>query len=112
MKPALFAASICEMKHTVNMVKSLTLDNGIENTGHETIGVPTFFCTPYHSWEKGGVENFIGMIRRFIPKGSDLSKYSQTYVKMVVDTLNNKPRKSLGYKTPYEVMKKGLILKK
>jgi len=105
LKPKTFAASIQDMTEDIEKAKSMTFDNGIENTQHETIGIPTFFCNPYHSWEKGGVENFIGMIRRFIPKGADLSKYSASYVKMVVDILNHKPRKSLGYKTPYEVMK-------
>ena len=53
---------------------------------------------------KGGVENANGMIRRFIPKGSNIRNYSHKYVTMVENILNNKPRKSLGYKTPKEVM--------
>ena len=53
---------------------------------------------------KGGIENANKMIRRFIPKGSDINDYSNEYVNMVVTILNNKPRKSLGYKTPCEVM--------
>lgn len=64
----------------------------------------TYFCEPYSPWQKGGVENAIRMIRRFIPKGSDINNYSEEYVRMVVNILNHKPRKSLGYKTPYEVM--------
>jgi len=104
LRPKFFAASQQQMIKALEKTESLTLDNGIENTTHETIGIKTFFCNPYHSWEKGGVERFIGQIRRFIPKGSDLSKYSDTYVKMVIHILNCKPRKSLRYKTPYEVM--------
>lgn len=83
---------------------SLTQDNGIENTRHELLRVPSFFCDPYCSWQKPGVENVNKMIRRFIVKGSDINDYSEDYVMMVEDILNNKPRKSLGYKTPKEVM--------
>lgn len=85
-------------------VKSITYDNGIENVRHEELRVPTYFCDPYSSWQKGGVEHANKMIRRFIPKGSDISLYSDTYVTMVIDILNRKPRKSLNYQTPYEVM--------
>lgn len=100
-------AGMLENKKTL----SLTQDNGIENTRHEKLGIKTFFCDPYSSWQKGGVENSIKMIRWFIPKGSDVNCYSNEYVKMVVATLNNKPRKSLGYKTPNEVMKKKNLFK-
>lgn len=90
---------------------SLTQDNGIENTRHRELGLPTYFCDPYSSWQKGGVENAVKMIRRFIPKGSDVNDYSDEYVNMVTATLNGKPRKSLGYKTPYEVMIKNNLFK-
>jgi IS30 family transposase len=87
-------------------VLSLTQDNGIENVKHLELGVKTYFCDPYSSWQKGGVENVIKMMRRFVPKRSDIANYSDWYVSMVVDILNNKPRKSLNYQTPYEVMAK------
>lgn len=90
---------------------SLTQDNGIENTRHQELSLPTYFCDPYSSWQKGGVENAVKMIRRFIPKGSDVNDYSDEYVNMVVAILNGKPRKSLGYKTPYEVMRKNNLFK-
>lgn len=90
---------------------SLTQDNGIENTRHQELNLPTYFCDPYSSWQKGGVENAVKMIRRFIPKGSDVNDYSDEYVNMVVAVLNGKPRKSLGYKTPYEVMRKNNLFK-
>lgn len=100
----------------LNMLKnkkalSLTQDNGIENTRHQELGLDTYFCDPYSSWQKPGVENANKMIRRFIPKGSDINDYSDEYVSMVVSILNNKPRKSLGYKTPYEVMIENNLLK-
>lgn len=85
-------------------VLSDTQDNGIENTKHGELGLPMFFCDPYSSHQKGGVENVNKMIRRFITKSSDINDYSDDYVMMVEDILNNKPRKSLGYKTPNEVM--------
>ena len=87
-------------------VLSVTQDNGIENTRHEELKVPAYFCDPYSSWQKGGVEQAIKMIRWFIPKRSDIGDYSEEYVKMVAEILNNKPRKSLGYMTPCEVMAK------
>lgn len=86
-------------------VLSLTQDNGVENTKHKELGIKTFFCDPYSSWQKPGVENVNRMIRRFIAKGSDINNYSDEYVMLVEDILNNKPRKSLGYKTPNEVMR-------
>lgn len=87
---------------------SLTVDNDISFRKHEELsgllGAPIYFCHPYHSWEKGGVENINKLIRQYVPKGSDISKYSNEYVKEVETKLNNRPRKSLNYKTPLEVM--------
>lgn len=90
---------------------SITQDNGIENTKHMELRVPSFFCDPYSSWQKGGVENAIRMLRRFIPKSSDIGIYSDAYVRMAVHYLNGKPRKSLGYLTPYEVMEANGLFK-
>jgi IS30 family transposase len=103
LKPKLFNESISGIRKEMN-IKTLTLDNGIENTKHEELNIGTYFCDPYSSWQKPGVENAVKMIRRFIPKGSDIKNYSPQYVKMVENILNNKPRKSLDYQTPYEVM--------
>ena len=83
---------------------SMTFDNGIENRGHESLEIETYFCDPYSSWQKGGVEKTIQMTRRFIPKGTDLSSVSQKMLNEVARILNHKPRKSLDYKTPYEIM--------
>lgn len=92
------------------VMKSLTMDNGIENTGHEELGIPTFFCDPYSSWQKGGVENANKMIRRYFPKGTDFADVLQKDIDWVVSIINNKPRKSLGYKKSYEVMKQHNLL--
>lgn len=103
MKPRFFASAVRQMKRTLIM-KSATLDNGIENRDHETIGTETYFCDPYSSWQKPHVENAIRLVRRFIPKGSDIAKVPEIKIARVARILNHKPRKSLRYKTPYEVM--------
>ena len=82
---------------------SITFDNGIENKGHQSLGVPTFFCEPYSSWQKGGIENANKMIRYFFPKGTNFREISQRKVDEAVSFINNKPRKILGYKTALEV---------
>lgn len=101
--PRRFAASVNEMIEETKS-KTISLDNGIENRNHEGLLVPAYFCNPYHSWEKGGVENGIKMIRRFIPKGVDLAPYSEDDVRSIIAILNGKPRRSLGYATPEEIM--------
>jgi IS30 family transposase len=84
-------------------VRSVTFDNGVENTRHEELGVPTYFCHPYSSWEKGGVENGISVIRRSIPKKADLAIYSQDTITAIIDRINDTPMKCLSYQTPREV---------
>jgi IS30 family transposase len=88
-------------------VRTITSDNGKEFTMHESlaekINCDWYFANPYHSWEKGSVENDIKCIRKYLPKGTDLTKISNNYVKIIEDKLNNTPRKILGYKTPNEV---------
>lgn len=103
LKPASHNQALKEMLNDKKAL-SVTQDNGIENTKHEKLGIPTYFTDPYSSWQKGGVENAIKMIRRFIPKGCDLKEYTDGDFKRICRILNNKPRKSLGYRTPYEVM--------
>lgn len=86
---------------------TITYDNGIENIHHECVNrklrTKSYFCIPYHSWEKGTVENTIGLIRRFIPKKTDLARISTTDISQVERLLNNRPRKCLQYRTPKEV---------
>lgn len=87
---------------------SLTLDNDISFRKHERLSqmlkAPVYFCHPYHAWEKGGVENINGLVRQYIPKGSDISKYTDLEIQKIEQKLNARPRKGLGYKTPLEVM--------
>lgn len=82
---------------------SITFDNGIENKAHRTLGIPTFFCDPYSSHQKGSVENGNRMLRRYFPKGTNFREVSQKAVDRAVALINNKPRKILNYKTALEV---------
>ena len=112
MSPIQFNHGVKKILITLNQTKTMTLDNGIENKEHEKLGINTYFCDAYSSWQKPGVENANKMIRQYIPKGSDISCYSHQYVTMMIQRINNKPRKSLGYKTPMEVMLENNLLNK
>ena len=89
--------------------KSVTYDNGSENAEHLTLrdalGIQSYFCEPYHSWEKGTVENTNGLIRRFLPKRTDLSTVSDQRIQEIEDWLNDRPRKCLGFQTPAEAFR-------
>jgi transposase, IS30 family len=89
-------------------VKSITADNGPENAEHAKIAnalsAEFFFCHPYHSWEKGTVENRNGVIRRYLPRTTDLSRWSQAELDEIADDINTTPMKCLGYQTPNEVL--------
>jgi transposase, IS30 family len=89
---------------------SITRDNGIENKRHEALGIPSFFCRPYASWQKGGVENANKMIRRYFPKGTNFSHVSQRDIDHVVSIINRKPRKILGYRSAFEVARDAGII--
>ena len=95
--------------------KTLTLDNGHENAGHEimsrTLEVACYFAHPYHSWERGTNENTNGLIRYYLPKGTDFAKVNNKTIKKIETKLNNRPRKRLGWKTPLEVFNQGVALK-
>ena len=96
--------------------KSLTLDNDISFSAHKELsnllGAPVFFCHPYHSWEKGGVENMNKLIRQYVPKRADISKFSNEQIKEIEIKFNSRPRKCLGFKTPLEVMLENKQFKK
>ena len=95
-----------------SLKRTITFDNGRENAQHmkltKALGIRTYFCDPYSSWQKGSVENIIGLIRQYIPKGTDLSTISSKRIQEIQDKLNNRPRKCLGYKTPHQVLSKHL----
>ncbi len=95
--------------HPRSLRQSITYDNGSENTCHEAVnaGLDThsFFCAPYHSWEKGSVEQVNGLIRRFLPKGTNFNTVEPSLFNRIEKLLNNRPRKCLQYRTPYEVFR-------
>ena len=95
----------------IHKTLSITMDNGIENKGYQKLGIPTFFCDPYSSWQKGGVENANKMIRRYFPKGTNFNKVSKSSLDYVIKLINEKPRKILGYRSALEVAKKAGIIK-
>ena len=111
---------ICEISNTLKKrgkipFLSLTLDNGSEFSEfkklQEDLEIDVYFCDPYASWQKGGIENANSIIRRTIPKKSDFNKYSDQDINDLMWNMNTTPRKCLGYKTPYEVIaNKELIL--
>lgn len=107
MKPTSMTRALKNMAKDLKL-STLTYDNGIENRDHETVArslkITTYFCNPYHSWEKGGVENTIGRIRRYIPKGANIADYSDADIAAIEYWLNHTPRKCLNWKTPYEIM--------
>ncbi len=91
---------------------SVTFDNGIENKAHKSLDIPTFFCEPYSSWQKGSVENVNKMIRRYVPKGTNFREVSQMTIDRAIFLINNKPRKILNYKKALEVASACGIIKK
>lgn len=87
--------------------RSITYDNGTENAGHtmvnNSLNTKSYFAHPYHSWERGSNENINGLIRRFIPKKTDLYSITEEQLSEIEFKLNNRPRKCLNYSTPFEV---------
>ncbi len=86
---------------------TVTFDNGKEFAGHGKIAAELnadiYFAHPYHSWERGLNENSNGLLRQYFPKGMELTEVTQEQVQQAVDRLNHRPRKVLGFRTPFEV---------
>lgn len=101
------ALSFALSKYPIELLKSITFDNGLEFAAHNEISIAFktrhYFCVPYHSWEKGSIENRNGAIRRYFPKGTDFSLITEEQIRHVQDKINNKPMKLLGFMTPKEV---------
>jgi transposase, IS30 family len=89
-------------------VRTITLDNGTENMQHERVAqhlrCKIYFCHPYRAWEKGTVENTIGLLRAYIPKKTDLSTVTLTDLRTIARELNDRPRKRLAFCTPSEIV--------
>jgi IS30 family transposase len=86
-----------------DIAESFTLDNGVENVRYEELDIPTCFCDPYSSWQKGGIENDFMRLRRWIPKKASLSNYTNQDICDIMEKMNNTPRKCLKWKTPNEI---------
>ena len=88
-------------------VKTITADNGTEFHNYRELenrlGTRVYFATPHHAWERGTNENTNGLIRQYLPKGTNLSRLSQQQCDRIAEHLNNRPRLRLGFKTPNEV---------
>ena len=90
--------------------KTISFDNGTEfaehHRLHNALGVQTFFCDPHSPWQKGGVENSIGRLRRSLPRKTDLKSITAAALKRLAQRLNDTPRKCLDFKTPAEAFSK------
>jgi len=86
---------------------TLTVDNGKEFASHEsvaeTLAIKVYFADPYSAWQRGLNENTNGLIRQYVPKGSDVRSLTDRQVQHIMQRLNNRPRKALGFLTPNEV---------
>jgi len=94
------------------VIRSLTLDNGGEFAAHnkwlEELGMPSYFCDAYASWQKGGIENTNGRLRRDLPRKINVQQLDKEDFDENILNYNTTPRKSLGWKTPMEVFNKNL----
>jgi IS30 family transposase len=99
-------------KEPREFARTLTLDNGAENSKHSEIssciGVKVYFARPYHSWERGSNERTNGLIRRYFPKKTNFDDVSEEQIALVEEIINNRPMKCLNWKTPNEVYQDNL----
>lgn len=101
------AATIAKMQGIPHKVQTITFDNGKEFARPQEISIALnaccYFAKPYHSWERGLNEHTNGLVRQFIPKKANIHEISDEFIEQVENSLNHRPRKILGGKTPYEV---------
>ncbi|PIP51526.1 hypothetical protein COZ61_00670 [Candidatus Berkelbacteria bacterium CG_4_8_14_3_um_filter_33_6] len=91
-----------------NLVQTITFDNGGENARHTQIrddfNIATYFCDTYSFWQKGGVENMNGLLRQYLPRKTNLENITDDDINKIEQKLNTRPRKTLNYLTPNEVL--------
>lgn len=109
---AVTAATIALLKPYISVLHTITADNGKEFAYHEQLtaqlGAAVYFARPYHSWERGLNENTNGLLRQYWPKSTDFKQVTEDEVLAVVTQLNQRPRKTLGFKTPHALMQNHL----
>jgi len=100
-------ALLTALQPHADLVHTLTYDNGKEFAYHQTVAkgldAQGYFAHPYHSWERGLNENTNGLIRQYLPKGTDFRTLTLEKLRSIMDRLNNRPRKCLGFKTPNQL---------
>jgi IS30 family transposase len=94
-------------------VRTITRDNGLEFAGHgyvnESLGCGSYFCEPYHSWERGLVENRNGLVRRYLPKGSSFKGVGRVRLDRIEEELNRRPHEVLGWRAPVDFIDRILL---
>lgn len=107
-----YKAMVELLQPIAHKVKTITTDNGGEFAWHEkldaALGCLSYFCRPYASCQRGTNENTNGLVRQYIPKQRHLHTVDQPELQMIMDRLNHRPRKRLGFKTPYQVFVQSL----
>ena len=103
------ASRIASMLRTLpeQLRRTITFDNGTEFAHHyrlaQSIGVKTYFCDPHAPWQKGGIENAIGRMRRPLPRKTDLATLASAEIRKLTRQYNHTPRRCLDYQTPFEI---------
>lgn len=109
-------AGFCDKLNSIAapMRRSLTYDQGKELSRHKDLaartGVTVYFCDPHSPWQRGTCENTNGLLRQYLPKGTDLSLFSQDELDGIADSLNNRPRATHNFQTPLAVFAQMLAL--